>query len=48
VVQNRLLLGLLVEALRALAIEPWTNATTPPNDGGVSLGQVALAALGAC
>ncbi len=40
VFQNNLLLGLVKEQ-----IEAWTNAAVPPNDGGISLGQAALAAI---
>jgi hydrogenase maturation protein HypF len=42
--------GLLLEDLKSLlADEPlrvWTNHAVPPNDGGISLGQAALAAFG--
>lgn len=42
VFQNRLLLEELADVRGELAI--WTNSAVPPNDGGVSLGQAALAA----
>jgi hydrogenase maturation protein HypF len=46
VFQNDLLLsdlkGLFVEA----GVSVWTNSAVPPNDGGISLGQAALAAFG--
>jgi hydrogenase maturation protein HypF len=42
VVQNALLLDLLVEELRGVA-EVLTNIIVPSNDGGLSLGQAALA-----
>src|SRR4029077_8157527 len=45
VFQNELLLwdmkGLMHDALQV-----WTNHAVPPNDGGISLGQAALAAFG--
>jgi hydrogenase maturation protein HypF len=44
--QNDLLLGMLSEAIPA-GIDLWTNRIVPPNDGGISLGQVALAAFSA-
>ena len=40
--------GLLVERLRgrvARSLRLWTNRAVPPNDGGISLGQAALAAV---
>jgi hydrogenase maturation protein HypF len=40
---------LLLEDLRSLVVSPtsiWTNRNVPANDGGVSLGQAALAAFG--
>jgi hydrogenase maturation protein HypF len=41
---------LLLEDIRALflpqGLEIWTNHAVPPNDGGISLGQAALAAFG--
>src|ERR1700730_3898605 len=48
VFQNELLLedlkSMLVEGERTLQV--WTNHAVPPNDGGISLGQAALAAFG--
>jgi hydrogenase maturation protein HypF len=46
VFQNDLLLRDLLDTLAPSALEVWTNQAVPPNDGGVSLGQAALA-LGA-
>jgi hydrogenase maturation protein HypF len=50
VFQNELLLQDLKEMLKSLPSEGsaqvWTNHAVPPNDGGISLGQAALAALG--
>ncbi len=45
VFQNELLLYDVQELLRESGIEIWTNHAVPPNDGGISLGQAALAAL---
>jgi hydrogenase maturation protein HypF len=45
VFQNKLLLNDLAELLEGQPVELWTNHAVPPNDGGVSLGQAALAAL---
>jgi hypothetical protein len=41
--QNALLVD-RVRARLAPALRVWTNAQVPPNDGGISLGQAALAA----
>jgi hydrogenase maturation protein HypF len=46
VFQNELLLGLAKELLERACVEVWTNHFVPPNDGGISLGQAALAAFG--
>src|SRR5262249_20218478 len=43
VMQNDLLLLDIREALGRAPLELWTNSAVPPNDGGVSLGQAALA-----
>jgi hydrogenase maturation protein HypF len=32
--------------LKDESLEVWTNHAVPPNDGGISLGQAALAAFG--
>jgi hydrogenase maturation protein HypF len=40
VFQNRLLTELTVEALRAAGMKPYWHQRIPPNDGGISLGQV--------
>ncbi|MDW7982963.1 MAG: carbamoyltransferase HypF [Thermomicrobium sp.] len=44
VFQNALLLARMAELLQARGLELWTNRAVPPNDGGISLGQAALAA----
>jgi hydrogenase maturation protein HypF len=46
VFQNELLLEDLKSLLEPHRIEVWTNQAVPPNDGGISLGQAALAAFG--
>jgi hydrogenase maturation protein HypF len=45
VFQNELLLEDIEALLEAEAISVWTNHAVPPNDGGISLGQAALAAF---
>jgi hydrogenase maturation protein HypF len=45
VFQNELLLENLKPLLTAESLEIWTNHAVPPNDGGISLGQAALAAF---
>lgn len=45
VFQNELLLKDLKSLFEATGIEVWTNHAVPPNDGGISLGQAALAAF---
>ncbi|MFL6351982.1 MAG: carbamoyltransferase HypF [Bryobacteraceae bacterium] len=45
VFQNELLLQNVKSLVDLEAIDIWTNSTVPPNDGGISLGQAALAAL---
>ncbi len=44
VFQNRLLLELLITRLRAMQFRVYINQRVPPNDGGISLGQAAIAA----
>jgi hydrogenase maturation protein HypF len=46
VFQNELLLQDLKSLLKTKPVEVWTNHAVPPNDGGISLGQAALAAFG--
>ena len=48
VVQNAVLLADVADLLDRRGIELWTNHLVPPNDGGISLGQAALGALGPC
>ncbi len=45
VFQNELLLKDLKSLFETTGIEVWTNHAVPPNDGGISLGQAALAAF---
>ena len=45
VFQNELLLNCVKSLLAPESISVWTNSAVPPNDGGVSLGQAALAAI---
>jgi len=44
VFQNQLLHRLVRELLAREGFRVWWNERVPPNDGGISLGQVALAA----
>ncbi len=44
--QNRCLHRLSREALTARGLEPWWNTQVSPGDGGISLGQAALAVAG--
>jgi len=46
VFQNELLLEDLKSLLSNESLQVWTNHEVPPNDGGISLGQAALAAFG--
>jgi hydrogenase maturation protein HypF len=46
VFQNQLLFARLADELGHGPLTLWVNHAVPPNDGGISLGQVALAALG--
>jgi hydrogenase maturation protein HypF len=46
VFQNELLLEDLKSMLTDGSLQVWTNHAVPPNDGGISLGQAALAAFG--
>jgi hydrogenase maturation protein HypF len=46
VFQNELLLEDLKPMLAEGSLQVWTNHAVPPNDGGISLGQAALAAFG--
>jgi hydrogenase maturation protein HypF len=46
VFQNELLLEDLKSLLSDGSLQVWTNHAVPPNDGGISLGQAALAAFG--
>jgi hydrogenase maturation protein HypF len=44
VFQNQLLLEQLVKRLEEMAFQVYINRRVPPNDGGISLGQIAVAA----
>ncbi|MGZ3622239.1 MAG: carbamoyltransferase HypF [Ktedonobacteraceae bacterium] len=44
VFQNQLLLERLVQRLEEMAFQVYINRRVPPNDGGISLGQIAVAA----
>ena len=44
VFQNQLLLEQLVQRLEGMAFRVYINRRVPPNDGGISLGQIAIAA----
>jgi hydrogenase maturation protein HypF len=46
VFQNELLMEDLKSLLSGSPLQVWTNHAVPPNDGGISLGQAALAAFG--
>ncbi|HEV7553196.1 MAG TPA: hypothetical protein VGP65_16020, partial [Candidatus Angelobacter sp.] len=46
VFQNELLLHDVKAILDSAGLQIWTNHAVPPNDGGISLGQAALAAFG--
>jgi hydrogenase maturation protein HypF len=46
VFQNELLLEDLKSIFDATSFRVWTNHTVPANDGGISLGQAALASFG--
>ncbi|HEX3352318.1 MAG TPA: carbamoyltransferase HypF [Terriglobales bacterium] len=46
VFQNELLLADLKSLVKLGPLQLWTNHAVPPNDGGISLGQAALAAFG--
>ena len=46
VFQNELLLEDLKSLLEPAHLQVWTNHAVPANDGGISLGQAALAAFG--
>jgi hydrogenase maturation protein HypF len=45
VFQNELLLSDIHSLFRQTSIRVWTNHAVPPNDGGISLGQAALASF---
>jgi hydrogenase maturation protein HypF len=45
VFQNELLLEDLKSMSASMPLKIWTNRAVPPNDGGISLGQAALASF---
>lgn len=45
VFQNNLLLEDIHDILSGGPLDVWINHAVPPNDGGISLGQAAIAAL---
>ena len=45
VFQNALLLAAVIDRLDDRGIDVWTNHLVPPNDGGISLGQAAIASV---
>jgi hydrogenase maturation protein HypF len=45
VFQNQLLLEQLVQRLEKMDFQIYINRRVPPNDGGISLGQIAVAAV---
>jgi hydrogenase maturation protein HypF len=45
VFQNELLLEDAKDLLVSSNLSIWTNSNVPPNDGGISLGQAALASF---
>jgi hydrogenase maturation protein HypF len=47
VFQNDLLLADIKSMLKSANLQIWTNSAVPPNDGGISLGQAALAVFSA-
>ena len=47
VFQNEMLLEDIQSLVAAGRLRIWTNHAVPPNDGGISLGQAAMAAMGA-
>ena len=48
VFQNRILLTQLISRLEAMAFRVYINRRVPPNDGGLALGQLAVAAARLC
>ena len=46
VFQNELLLRDIKSLVEAEGLQVWTNHAVPPDDGGISLGQAAIAAHG--